>query len=140
MTAKLIEIVYEGRQGDKEIRKPKELLNVKPLFHIRYGSNKAYRVEGVKCQVYIDNNDIWIRHGMWVYSNGVAWIKMNNLLSYKPSIAIQRCMAQTLEDDNRFNSGDLNLFIDIICKLDKFKLFKNPDIIFKYKMSSRGDK
>lgn len=130
----------EGRQGDKEIRKPKELLKVKPLFYIRYGGNKAYRVNGVKCQVYVDNNDIWVRHGMWVHSNGVAWIKMNNLLSYKPSMAIQRCMAQTLEDDSRFNSEDLNLFIDVICELDKFRLFKNPDIIFKYEMSSRGDK
>lgn len=88
MTAKLIEIVYEGRQGDKGIRKPKELLKVKPLFYIRYGGNKAYRVKGVKCQVYVDNNDIWIRHGMWAYSNGVAWIKMNNLLSYKPSMML----------------------------------------------------
>lgn len=140
MTAKLIEIVCEGRQGDKEIRKPRELLKVKPLFYIRYGISKAYRVKGVKCQVYVDNNDVWVRHGMWVYSNGVAWIRMNTLLSYKPSIAIQYCMAQTLEDDNRFNNEDLNLFLDVICKLDKFRLFKNPDIIFKYEMSSRGDK
>ena len=137
ITMPLIEIVTEGIKGKHDVSKPKTLKGIKPVFSLQHGGHRQYQPNGIKCPVFIDGVDVWLKHCQWIWSNGVAWIRFNALLELKPGEATRIVMSETLKGRSRFSTEDSAMMTDLICRLNAMQLFCHEDRQFVYAIDNR---
>lgn len=137
ITMPLIDIVTEGIKGRHDVSKPKALKGIKPVFSLQYGGDRRYQPNGIKCPLFIDGVDVWLKHCRWIWSDGVAWIRFNNLLALKPGEATRIVISETLNGRSRFTTSDNAMMIDMICRLNDMQLFQDEDRQFVYAIDNR---